>query len=278
MAVIKRKGRSVTTLEVSLPTEKSIPLNEIGGFASLIYGRKKIGKTSFCSWFEKAFFLMTEPGAKKLSIFQRAVPDWRHFKAYVVKITGEKNQFETIVIDTVDWLYEICLRHVCTKLMIQHPADLEYGKGWDAVKKEFNAEINKLLNSGKGVIFISHMKEEEIEERSGKKYHRRTNTLSGQAKACVEGLVDIWACYDYDGKKRILTIMGDDFTDAGHRLNEPPDQNFLYTNGEPVREINMGKTSKEAHDNFMRGFNNKLVKEGGSTVVQKKGLKLKIKK
>lgn len=279
MAIIRKSGEKTPSgINVSLPTEKSKPVSTIGGYSILIYGKKKIGKTTLAAQFPDALFLMLEPGAKKLSIYQRSVPDWRHFKGYVQLICAQKNPFQTIVIDPVDILYDHCLRYVCTKLVIQHPSDEAYGKGWDAVKKEFNGEISKLLNSGKGVIFISHMKEEEIEERSGKKYHRRTNTMAGQARGAIEGVVDVWACYDYEGKERTLTILGDDFTDAGHRLNEPPGARFLFSSGRPIREIPMGKTSKEAFENFMKAFNNQLQEGGNLDTVKKTGINLKIKK
>jgi len=73
-----------------------------------------------------------------------------------------------------------------------------------------------------------------------------------------------------------LTILGDDFTDAGHRLNEEPGPRFLHTDKSPIRTIPMGKTSKEAYENFLRAFNNQLVKEVPN-VVNKQAVVAKIK-
>lgn len=247
--------------QVSLPTQKSIPVSTIGGYSILFFGKKKIGKTSLSSQFPEALFLMFEPGAKKLAIYQKPVRNWTEFKQYV-KLIQSDTKFKTVVIDVADIAYEFCLQYACRSLNITHPADAPFGKGWNAVSRELSLEINKLLNCGKGVIFISHAKEEEIEERSGRKYSRMTNTMPGQARGMIEGLVDVWACYDYDGKKRTLTIMGDDFIDAGHRLNEPPQPRFLYRGtNEPIRKIPMGSSSKEAYENFIKAFNNQLEKE-----------------
>ncbi len=270
-------------IEYTLPTERSTPLDTIGQYIILIFGKKKIGKTTICQHFEKAFFLMFEPGAKKLSIFKREPKTWLEFKKYVALLQKDW-EFDTVVIDPPDIAYELCLRYVCdTKLFIDHPGGVnDYGKSWNAVKTEFVTEIRKIINSGKGVIFISHQKEVEIEKRDGKKYNMLTNTMPGQAKEVIEGMVDVWANYDYDGEKRTLTIMGDDFIDAGHRLNEPPDPKFLYTNGEPIREISMGKTSKEAYENLIKAFNNELEQPRKEEKIKKvdikkKGLKLKLK-
>ena len=276
MAIIKRSGdKVIPPVAVSLPIEKSKPVTDLGGYSILFYGRKKIGKTTMCQHFPATVFLMLEPGAKKLSIFQKPVRSWNEFRQYV-KLLQADSRFRTVVVDPVDIAYDMCMAYVCTKLNIIHPSEADWGKGWSAVKKEFMGEMNKLLNSGKGIIFLSHMREEEIEERGKKPYHRRTNTMSGQAKEAIEGVVDVWACYDYLANKRTLTILGDDFTDAGHRLNEEPGPRFLHTDRTPIRTISMGKSSKEAYENFLKGFNNQLVKEV-SNVVNKQAVVSKIK-
>lgn len=250
----KKPVLKVGNIEYSLPTQRSVPVENLGGYTMLIYGRKKIGKTSLCKEFPGSLFLFFEPGGKALRLFQRQVTSWLAFKRYIDLIVKDST-FKTIIIDVADYAYDMCSAYVCKDLGVDHPSDAGWGKGWNAVKKEFNGEILRLLRCGKGVIFISHQREEEIEERSGRKYHRKTNTLSGQAREALEGLVDIWANYDYEEKKRVLTILGDDFTDAGHRLEEK----FKYTNGNPIREISMGKSSQEGYKNFLDGFNNKLI-------------------
>lgn len=274
MGIVIKKDKRVLqnkklapAIQYVLPNTKSVPVNFLGGYSMLIYGKKKIGKTSLASQFEDALFLFFEPGGKALRIYQERMNTWGKFKAFV-KLICKDERFKTIVVDTADIAYELCLEHVCWDMGIDHPADAGYGKGWNAVKREFTSEFNKLLNSGKGVIFISHQKDEKIEERSGKTYDRKTSTLSGQAKEALEGVVDIWVNYDYDGKNRVLTILGDDYTDAGHRMEE----NFLYTNGNRVREVSMGKNPKEAYQNFVDAFQNKLTEaKGGNDLVVKKG-------
>lgn len=246
--------------ELKLPEERSEPVKNIGGYSLLIYGRKKIGKTTFTRWFPKTLHMMFEPGAKKLRLYKIEPQNWLEVKQYVKLIRKDK-RFETIVIDPPDIMYDLCSDYVCkSKLMVEHPSDAGWGKGWREVKKEFLNVIGSLLTSGKGVIFISHQKEHEVELRDGTKLEVITNTMPKQAKEIIEGLVDLWANYDYDGKRRVLHILGDEYLDVGHRLNENPDPKFLYTDKTPIREIDMGKTSKEAYENFMKAFNNELIK------------------
>jgi len=267
MAVIKKIGKTVTKTTtpkvnaplistVSLPDRISIPSDKLGDYSILLYGEKKIGKTSLASKFKDAFFLMFEPGAKALSIFQRPVETWAEFKEYV-KLLRKDKKFSTIVVDTVDIAYKKCMEYVCKKLVIDHPSDEGWGKGWEAIRNEFTSEINTLLDLDKGTILISHATEKEIKTRTGDVYHRISPTVANQAKEVLEGIVDIWAYYRYNGSTRSLVIGGDDHVGAGHRL----EKRFKYTNGEPIREISMGQNAEEAFNNFLEAFNNKTIQQ-----------------
>lgn len=268
---IKSSGLRVGSVEYKLPETMSAPVQDLGGYTLLIYGRKKIGKTTLASMFQKSnkkvMFLFFEPGGKALCLYQEPMTSWKKFTRYVQLLSKDKT-FGTVVIDTADYAYDDCLTEKCAEMGIDHPADAGYGKGWNAVKTEFTKQIRLLLHSGKGVIFISHQKEVEVEERDGKLYDKTTNTLSGQAREVIEGLVDIWANYDYEGNERVLTILGSKEVDAGHRLKE----RFKYTDGTRVRKISMGKSEEEGYQNFLNAFNNTLVKPKGGNELEKKKL------
>ena len=95
--------------------------------------------------------------------------------------------------------------------------------------------------------------------------------MSGQAKDVLEGLIDIWVNYDYDGRRRFLIIQGTDEIDAGHRLQD----HFNYADGSKIERIDMGTSPKQAYINFINAFNNNL--EGGKKK-KKKGKKLRLRK
>ena len=266
--------------DVSLPTEVSEPCESLGDFSMLLFGAKKIGKTTMCAQFPKALFLMFEPGGKALSVYQRRVKTWEEFKAYI-KLLKKDSTFKTIVIDTADIMYELCFDYVCRKLVISHPSEESWGKGWRDIKQEMYSQVNELLNLEKGVIFISHVTQRTITRRDGFEYDVVESSMPKQAREVIEGLVDLWVLYDYQGSKRTLTIQGDDHVDSGHRIQG----RFTYPDGEPIRSIDMGGSAKEAFQRFTLAFNNKLEKSKGGTddgkgVVKKikKGVVKKIKK
>jgi hypothetical protein len=266
MALVKRKmpvgtklkkGSAPTPIlsgDLTLPTTRSVPSNRLQDYTILLFGEKKIGKTDLTAQFPDTFHLMTEPGGKAQSIFQRAVPDWRTFQGYV-KLLEKDKTFRTVTVDTADLLYGYCFEYVMQKEGMDHPSEGAYGKGWDAIKKEFTTWVLRLMAINKGVIFISHAAEKEVKMRGGETYDRIQPSLANQARNVLEGIVDLWFYYGYDGKRRILTIQGNDHIGAGHRLKN----NFKYADGSPVTEIDMGDSAEAGYANLLAAFTNKYV-------------------
>lgn len=240
-----------------LPSVPSQPSAHMGDYSMLLFGDKKIGKTTLAAQFPDALFLMTEPGAKALAVYQVNILGWDQLKQAAKALVTDK-QFKTIVVDTVDIAFKMCERAVCARLGIDHPSDEDWGKGWSAVRDEFTSWVQAITNMNKGVIFISHAVEREIKNRNGMKYDRFQPTMSGQARDVVEGMVDIWAYYTYVDQRRMLTIRGDEHIMAGHRMQA----NFLW-NGKEVRSIAMDPTPQAGYANLIAAFHNRYNPETG---------------
>lgn len=242
---------------ISLPTEKSVPKEKFGEYSFLLYGERKIGKTTLAAEFPDAFFMMFEPGGKGLSIFQRDMASWAVFKEYV-KLLKTTKQYQTIVLDTVDIAYERCQEYVGNKNGFKHPSEMnDFGKSWDAISDEFKAVILEIAATGRGVVFISHAIESEFQEASGNKYNKIVQSMSNRARKFIGGWVDVIGYYGYYGKERYLTIEGADSVDAGHRIQG----HFLAKNEEGVmekiRSIPMGNSPQEGYQNLLDAFDNK---------------------
>lgn len=280
MAVVKRKmptgmkkkkgGRvEASVTDLALPTARSVPSTKLGDYTTLLFGEKKIGKTDLTAQFPKTFHLMTEPGGKAQQIYQRPVDKWSHFQGYV-KLLEKDRTFDTVSVDTADILYGHCMDYVMQREGMDHPSEGAYGKGWAAVRKEFLHWVLRLMNTRKGVIFVSHAVEKEIKMRGGGTYDRIQPSLAGQARDVLEGIVDLWFYYGYDGDRRVLTIQGNDHIGAGHRLKN----NFKFADGRPVVEIDMGASAEEGYRNLVNAFNNKYVGPR-TTTSESKGMVVK---
>jgi len=96
-----------------LPTTKTHPKQDLADLTVLIYGRSKIGKSTWCSQSEGALFLATEPGLNALDVFQVPISSWDDLLAACGDIAEGKHPFKTIIIDTVDNAYRMCSEYIC---------------------------------------------------------------------------------------------------------------------------------------------------------------------
>lgn len=132
--------------------------------------------------------------------------DWNELIEAVKLLCTTEHNFKTIVIDTIDNAFEFCALHVLKARGLEHETDEAYGKGFGMVKREFSKVINFVANSGFGLVFISHEKSSQREER-GVKREYIDSSLSNQARVFINGLVDfIFYCsMDDDGNRLMRT-------------------------------------------------------------------------
>lgn len=257
-APVVTPAKSAASMGLSLPTERNVPSDDLGQYSILLYGAKKIGKTSFAARFPDAIFLSLEPGTKALSVFSRPVNSWDELIGYV-ELLEKDTKFRTVVIDTIDLGYEYAFEMICKKKMIAHPhEENDFGATWKEISEAFRKMVLRLINTGKGIIFISHDIEREIELRDGSKIDRVQPTMAKQAMSVVEALVDIICNYGYDGEKRVIRIDGSQSMVAGCRVEE----HFVRKGGQPatpgdrILAIDMGRSAEEGYKNFIAAFNN----------------------
>ena len=250
--VEKPSTKKSSQLTISLATEISSPEERLGAYSILLFGEKKIGKTSFSAEFPDAGHFLFEPGGKGLRIRPNPCPDWATFKAYVKQLKST-DIYETVVIDTVDAAYEKCFQYVAKREGFEHPNDAnDFGKSWKKIKDEFVLTMDEIIPTGRGMIFISHAEENEFQERTGLTYKKIIPSMPKQVREYLRAFVDIIAYYGYFGKERLVTITGSDSVDAGNRIQE----HFITTGGELVHSIPMGSSAKEGYENFLKAFRN----------------------
>jgi len=271
LATAKIKIKAKPSANLSLPTERSEPATKIGNYSLLLYGRKKIGKTSLVSNFPTTFCMMFEPGGKSLRIYQKPINQWEEFLGYIDLLETTDHPFKTVSIDTGRVAYERCMDYVCKVNGFEHPQDESYGKGWNKVRTELTGAFIRLMNLGLGVIVICHENISDITRRNSEVYNRITPDLPKQAAGFFAAVIDTIGYYRYlDDDKRVITIGGSEDLEAGTRCEE----NFFTKSGERIINIPMGNSSKEAYANLLNAFNNK--QEGtGKEVLRKAKVTLK---
>jgi hypothetical protein len=111
----------------------------------------------------------------------------------VIKLEKNKapvqKQISCLVLDLVSDLDQWCAEYVCKHLHIKDLSDLEWGKGFNAHKKEFRSEMSKLF-AILPITFISHSKEKEI-TFEGEKIKTQAPNLSNGCLEYINGKVDL---------------------------------------------------------------------------------------
>jgi hypothetical protein len=152
---------------MALPTEKRAPQPGIGKL--WIYGAPKIGKSTTAAEMDpdNAVIEDTEGSTTAIQGFIVDVRSWEEFRQYNRELAedaakGDERLFTTAIVDTVDVLAQLCSDSVLRGLaglqpgqeQYLHASDFEYGKGWDAVTKEFSLRVAQLCAVVPNVVFI----------------------------------------------------------------------------------------------------------------------------
>ena len=237
----KHKVQKVRAVRVQyhLPEERKTPVDDFFRYATLIYGRAGIGKTTFVASFPDAILFSCERVSKKIACFDFNTDDggpgvntWEVFKAGV-KLLENSDRFTTVAVDTIDAAYAHCFDYVCRKRGIEHPTDEGYGKAWSAVEGEFTGVMDALWETGRGIVFTSHAKEVQITSHSGEEYTRIQPTMAGQAYQFIKAKSDFVFYAEYvknvtkNCSQRILITTGDEVVEAKHAGDLPPFLPFL---------------------------------------------------
>lgn len=86
------------------------------------------------------------------------VTKWSQFKQILKQLETPqaKEMYETVIIDTVAIAYTLVEQYVCQQNGVQKIADIAFGAGYGAVKKEFEDSLRKVTQLGYGLVLIAH--------------------------------------------------------------------------------------------------------------------------
>lgn len=216
------QGRALPTL----PTEKTVAAGTLEEKTVLLYGPAGIGKSTLASqWGGGSFFFFDCAGELgDLEVYRGAVTGWTSFREWgAAYVTGQASgQFGGCVIDTADALGMMASDSIRSKHGILHESDLEWGKGWDQLKRTFITALAKLQVTKGGVVLVSHSKEIEIKTRS-EVYNRQVPTLTGGVREACVNTADLVLLLDWDdnGDNRVIHTKPGKYHEAKERGQQP---------------------------------------------------------
>ncbi len=183
----------------------------------VIAGANKIGKSTFASSAPNAVGILTEQGMD--AIDSQAFPVAETLSdvyAAIGTLIDEPHDFQSIFLDSLDWLEPLLHTHVCAAngwANIEAPG---YGKGYIAAAEEWRTLLNGLdalrTQRNMGVILIAHDKIKRVEDPLTEGYDSHVLKLHDRASALVSEWADV---IGYAGYRVFVTK-----TDAGFGQKE----------------------------------------------------------
>jgi len=224
----------------------------------MLYGSEGIGKSTFGASAPKAVFVTTEDGLSEIDCHKFPLAKkLNEVLASLQALHQEQHDFQTVVIDSLDWLERLIFDEVCREYGVRsiEKADGGYAKGYVHALSHWRKILNLLevLRNEKGMacILIAHSKVEKFEDPESSAYDRYSPRLHKHANALISEWVDavlfvtrrfriqkedagfnrertIAAPIGADGGERIIRTVGGPACVAKNRFSLPPELSLSW--------------------------------------------------
>jgi AAA domain len=158
----------------------------------LLYGTPGVGKSTFAAGAPRPVFIQTEDGLNEIDCAKFPLADsYDEVLAALAELRTEQHDFETVVLDSLDWLELMIWARVCQETSAKsiEKADGGYGRGYVHALTYWREVVEHLngLRDGRGmaVILIAHGKIEKFEDPESSPYDRYSPRLHKHAAALI---------------------------------------------------------------------------------------------
>ena len=249
---------------------------------TIIAGVEGIGKTTMASMFPDPLFIDTEGGSYQLDVARTEKPrDWDHLLWLVDEVAKEK-PCKTLVIDTIDWAEQLCIKDLLDK---HHADGIEsigggYGKGYTYLQEKFQKllkALDRVINAGINVTLCAHvtMKTVQLPEEMGA-YDKYELKLSKKNAPMVKEWADMMLFANYKtmviedsktkkkkarGAERVMYTTHNAVWDAKNRFGLPEELPFEYSQIEHIFTGDANDPVKVVQDIKQEIEHNEIIKE-----------------
>jgi hypothetical protein len=161
----------------------------------LVYGTAGIGKSTFATNAPAPIVLQTEDGLGAIDCHKFPVAtSLEQVLEAISALYTESHDYQTVVIDSLDWLERLVWESVCELRQVSNIEDIGYGKGYLFALAHWRDILDGLsaLRDRKGmtVILIAHAKIERFENPETDPYDRYMPRLHKAAAAMISEWCD----------------------------------------------------------------------------------------
>lgn len=173
-------------------------------FKMTVFGPEGVGKTTFAADAPKPLIVSAEGGTDHIDCTSVEPESWTDLLAIMRELEGD-DEFETIVVDTVDWVYNNLLGpHVVTQKGMSGGLDeQEFGRGHAAAIapwREFLSRCDGLRKAGKNVLLLAHSQIKTHNDPETENYDRYIMRMPDKAGALVKEWSDALLFANYHVK------------------------------------------------------------------------------
>lgn len=199
----------------------------------LVYGTAGVGKTTLGMNAPKPVFLQTEESEVDVPTFG-LLRTYDEIMESIASLYGEEHDFQTVVIDSLDWLEPLIWRETCRANGWANIESAGFGKGYVAALDQWRTMLdgfNALRDErNMGVIMLAHCEIKRFDSPETEPYDRYQIKLQTRASALVQEHVDCVLFANY----RVSTVKSDlGFNKKAVRGVGAGDR-LLYTNERPA--------------------------------------------
>lgn len=217
---------------------KNIPKVNFTDYTGLFIAPPKFGKTTTASHFPNSVIVPFENGVDGVvANVVQGISKWADFINFVNELEDNREEIgdsiETIVFDTVNKAYEmsedytLALLSRGSKVRYRKPSDVPHGAFYSERDKLFSKQIERILDLGFSILFITHSKVKTIRPKKAEPYDVYSSTMPERLSNIINPLVS-FILYgekrDIEGvQKRVLITSGTSMADAGSRVHVKED-------------------------------------------------------
>lgn len=158
---------------------------------AMLYGLEGVGKSTWAAGAPKPIFLGAESGTMQIDIDRIPEPScWADALEGLAMLDREKHDYQSIVVDPINWLEPIVFHHLTNGASIDDYGG-GYGRGYNAALDQwriFLSALEKLWRKGMHVLLTAHAQVKSFQNPEGPAFDRYEIAMNNKAS----GLFKQW--------------------------------------------------------------------------------------
>lgn len=169
----------------------------------VIYGSEGIGKSTLAAQFPKPLFIDTEGSTDHMDVSRTEKPSsWQSLNAQIDYLINNDIDFQTLVIDTIDWVEKLCIESLLADHNKKSIGDFGFGNGYVYLCNEMNRFLEKLeslRSQGIHLVLNAHaiVRRHELPEETGA-YDRYELKLEKKVSSLIKEWCDMLLFCNYE--------------------------------------------------------------------------------